>query len=109
MPVVRLGDLVDVVIETYSEKYHNKKEDVTKKIIGLRFGEKMYEELMTETEAAVAFETDDMLIIPPKLHLPNINYFVSDYKNARPCSMSEYSSRNTQPISKDKIKRLFFT
>jgi UDP-N-acetylglucosamine 4,6-dehydratase/5-epimerase len=26
MPVVRLGDLVDVIIERYAEKYHYKKE-----------------------------------------------------------------------------------
>ena len=31
MPVVRLGDLVDVIIETYAEKYHYKKESNRKK------------------------------------------------------------------------------
>ncbi|PNX53280.1 MAG: hypothetical protein BV458_05365, partial [Thermoplasmata archaeon M9B2D] len=79
-----------------------------KRIIGLRPGEKMFEELMTESEAAVAFETDDMLIIPPQLSMPSINYTILDYPNARQCSMTRYSSRDLQPISKEEIKRLLF-
>lgn len=108
MPVVRLGDLVDVIIERYTEKYHYKKESIQKRIIGLRPGEKMFEELMTESEAAVAFETDDMLIIPPQLVMPSINYTVSEYPAAQPCTINRYSSRDLKPISKEEIKRLLF-
>lgn len=109
MPVVRLGDLVDVIVETYAEKYHYKKENIEKRVIGLRPGEKMYEELMTESEAALAFETDDMLIIPPQIEMPSISYGISDYPNARPCKLSRYSSRDIKPISKEEIKRLLFS
>jgi len=108
MPVVKLGDMVDVVIEIYSQKYGYKKEEIKKKIIGSRPGEKMFEELMTETEATIAFETDDMLIIPPQLEMPSISYTVSDYQDARPCTISRYSSRDIKPISKEKIKKLLF-
>ncbi|MBN1280615.1 MAG: polysaccharide biosynthesis protein [Candidatus Thermoplasmatota archaeon] len=108
MPVVKLGDLVDVIIETYAEKYHYKKDSITTHTIGLRSGEKMYEELMTESEAAAAFETDDMLIIPPQIQMPSINYSVSDYPEARPCSLSRYSSRDITPLSKQEITRLLF-
>jgi len=108
MPVIRLGDLVDVIIETFAEKYHYKKETIEKRIIGLRPGEKMFEELMTESESAVGFETDDMLIIPPQLEMPSINYSVSDYPNARPCTVDHYSSRDLRPISKAEIKKLLF-
>jgi len=108
MPVVRLGDLVDVIIETYAEKYHYKKESIEKRIIGLRPGEKMFEELMTESEASVGFETDDMLIIPPQLEMPSISYTVSDYPTARHCSVDRYSSRDLKPVSKEEIKKLLF-
>jgi len=108
MPVVRLGDLIDVIIETYAEKYHYKKESIKKNIIGLRPGEKMFEELMTESEAAFGFETDDMLIIPPQLEMPSISYTISDYPNARHCTLGRYSSRDVKPISKEEIKKLFF-
>jgi len=109
MPVVRLGDLVDVIIDTYAEKYHCKKETIEKRIIGLRPGEKMFEELMTESEAAVAFETTDMLIIPPQLQMPSLSFGVSDYPNARRCSLERYSSRDLKPIPKEEIKRLLFS
>jgi hypothetical protein len=69
----------------------------------------MYEELMTESEAAVGFETDDMLIIPPQLEMPSIHYPVSDYPNARHCNIGRYSSRDLKPISKEQIKELLFT
>ena len=108
MPVIKLDDLVDVIIEKYSEKYNFKKGSIEKNIIGLRPGEKMYEELMTETEAAFAFETDNMLIIPPQLEMPNLHFNVSDYPNAKTCTFSRYSSRDVKPISKEEIKRLFF-
>lgn len=108
MPVVRLGDLVDVVIETCAEKYQYKKGAIEKRVIGLRPGEKMFEELMTESEAAVAFETDDMLIIPPQLVMPSINYTVSDYPAARPCTISRYSSRDLKPITKEEIQKVLF-
>ncbi|CAK0753933.1 hypothetical protein CCP3SC1AL1_2050001 [Gammaproteobacteria bacterium] len=55
MPVVRLGDLADKVIAG---------RQISRSIIGLRPGEKKYEELMTEQEKTVAVETDDMFIVP---------------------------------------------
>ncbi|HUT00006.1 MAG TPA: polysaccharide biosynthesis protein [Candidatus Thermoplasmatota archaeon] len=109
MPVVRLGDLVDVIIETYAEKYRYKKETIEKRIIGLRPGEKMFEELMTESEAAVGFETDDMLIIPPQLEMPSISYTIADYPTAQHCTIDRYSSRDLKPISKEEIKQLLFS
>ncbi|HHY74182.1 MAG TPA: polysaccharide biosynthesis protein [Bacillus bacterium] len=62
MPIIKLSDLVEVMIEEVSKKYK-----ITDSIgieeIGLRPGEKMYEELMTEDEARVARETKDMYIV----------------------------------------------
>ena len=109
MPVVRLEDLVDVIIETYAEKYNIKKDSIAKKIIGLRPGEKMYEELVTETEAAFAYETDDMLIIPPQIEMPSIHYTTSDYPNARQSSFTRYSSKDVKPLSKEDIRQLLFS
>jgi len=109
MPVVKLGDLAEVVIEEYAEKYGYKKWQIKKKVIGLRPGEKMFEELMTETEAAMAFETEEMLIIPPQLELPVIQFDVTDYPSAQVCKLKRYISRDVQPLSKEEIKKLLFT
>ncbi|MBN2065812.1 MAG: polysaccharide biosynthesis protein [Candidatus Thermoplasmatota archaeon] len=108
MPVVKLADLIDVIVETYAEKYNYKKEDIHKKVIGLRPGEKMYEELMTETEAELAFETKDMLIIPPQIALPSIRYEAIDYEGAKKSKLKRYVSRDVDLLSKQDIKKLLF-
>ena len=109
MPVIKLGDLVDTIIEKYSKKYGIKKENIKKKIVGLRAGEKMFEELMTETEAKVAFETDKMLIIPPQLEIPSIKFDISDYQNAKYSKLNRYISRDVKLLSKEEIRKLLFT
>lgn len=63
MPVVKLQDLIDVVIEEVT-RVHEWSEPVRIKVTGLRPGEKMYEELMTREEGEEAFEINDMYIIP---------------------------------------------
>lgn len=62
MPVIRLEDLVEIMIEEITRKYNLSKQ-IKIEEIGLRPGEKMYEELMTEDEARIALETEDMYII----------------------------------------------
>ncbi len=106
MPVVKLGDLADAVIEKYGQKYGYNKKDIKKKYIGLRPGEKMFEELMTEKEAEVAFETEDMFIIPPQVALPGVKFKVSDYPNTKRSKFNRYISKDIKPLSKKEIKKL---
>ena len=106
MPVIKIGDLVEAVIEKFVNRFGYDKDDIKKKIVGLRVGEKFFEELMTETEANMAFETDDMFIIPPQLHLPLIKFELSDYQNAKYCKLKGYLSKDFKPLSKEEIKKL---
>ncbi len=107
MPVVNLEDLADLVIDKYAEKYDYKKTEIKKEIIGPRPGEKIFEELMTENEAKIAFETKDMLIIPPQVDI-GMNLKVSDYENAKCSKLNRYNSRDIKPLSKKGIKKLLF-
>jgi len=69
MPTIKLIDLVDVVIERICREENINPKDIMKEVIGLRAGEKMYEELMTEEESQRAFELDEMYVIKPELFL----------------------------------------
>lgn len=72
MPVIKLMDLADVIIEEMKNKYNIEK-DIEIVEIGVRPGEKMYEELMTQDEIRNALETENMYIIPP-FHTKNWEY-----------------------------------
>jgi UDP-N-acetylglucosamine 4,6-dehydratase len=112
MPVVKLGDLADVIIEEYSKKYGYKKENIKKKIIGPRAGEKISEELTTEVEGKLAYETKDMLIVPPYSNSPIMKFdpsSVKDYPGAKKSTLQRYTSRNIKPMSKKDIKTMLFS
>jgi len=108
MPVVKLRDLADVVIEYYSKINDYKKEEIKKNVIGPRVGEKIFEELMTENEAKLAFETKEMLIIPPQMVLPHLSCEIKDYEGAKNSKLKRYTSRDAKPLNKNEIKKMLF-
>lgn len=67
MPAVKLGDLAQAAIQLYCQELQMDPSAVTIQTTGLRPGEKMYEELMTEDEALYAVEYDDMFCIRPMM------------------------------------------
>ncbi|WP_240419924.1 UDP-N-acetylglucosamine 4,6-dehydratase family protein [Paenibacillus periandrae] len=101
MPIIRLRDLADVIIAHSSRKLQIDPESVAIKEIGLRPGEKMYEELMTDDESANAIELKDMFVIPN-----TFLDFVPQYEDARPAERHTYSSHSTEPISKQDLETL---
>lgn len=62
MPLVRMGDLAEVVIDEIGLLY-GVTEEIQIDEIGLRPGEKRFEELMTDDEARIAIEEERMYII----------------------------------------------
>jgi FlaA1/EpsC-like NDP-sugar epimerase len=99
MPVIRLKDLADVVIEKVCEKVNLNPDLVEIKEIGLRPGEKMYEELMSEDEAYKALELDDMYIITSNYN----NYF---YPGASEVKVRSYSSHIEKILDKQELREL---
>ena len=96
MPALRLGNLVDVMIEKLAPKYGYDPKDIKIEIIGKRKGEKLYEELMTDNEATNAYETEDMLVIlpgPPRQGLQRV-------------SVRKYTSKDTRGLTKKEIEDL---
>jgi len=96
MPVVRLGDLADTVIQKVCAELGIPVNEVNIRIIGLRPGEKMYEELMTEDEAEYVFEFEDMYAIKT----------LAGRKANMTCKLMGYCSKDEIPCSVTDIMRL---
>jgi len=101
MPVIRLGDLADVIIEEMTKKAGADSDNIEKNIIGLRPGEKMYEELMAEDESKGALETGEMFIIPPLYTRKN-----GHYEDAYPVKGDSFRSQDIKPLDKEQIRLL---
>lgn len=100
MPVVILRDLISAVIIETCEKYNVCREDINTIYMGMRPGEKMYEELMTYDESLYALELSDMFIIPSKAQSEN------PYEESKQAKLGTYSSHNQEPIGIDEIHKM---
>ncbi len=65
MPVLKISDLAQVMIELLAEEYGRKPEDVKIEIIGSKPGEKLYEELMSDEETRRAVELEQYFSVLP--------------------------------------------
>ncbi len=99
MPTIKLSDLVDVLITEMKAK-HKLEHCIQVEEMGLRPGEKMYEELMTPEEKNQAIETDLMYIIPSlhSEHSKGIYEFTTMAAADR-----EYRSHLSNHISREKL------
>ena len=67
MPRVRMGDLMEVLVETYAPANSvSARSDMRMEVIGARAGEKSDELLMTPDESRAASELDDMFVVNPR-------------------------------------------
>ena len=64
MPRVRIGDLVDALIEAYAGRFGHEPSAIAVERIGIRAGEKQDEALMTQEEARRARDDGEMWIVP---------------------------------------------
>jgi FlaA1/EpsC-like NDP-sugar epimerase len=106
MPSVRIINIIDVLISNMSPKYGHKPNKIKIKTIGVKPGEKLYEELMTEVESERAVETKDMFIILPHFtesELLKPDFYKKYSKYSRP-SLKSYNSADLKKLSKKDIR-----
>lgn len=65
MPVIRIEDLANAMIQTLAPEYGFKSEDVEVEEIGTKPGEKLYEELMSDEETRRSVELEDYFSVLP--------------------------------------------
>ena len=98
MSTVKIIDLVEVLKKLLGLN-NNIKE------IGIKIGEKLYEELMTRDEERRSLERNDMyIILPPPINGKNNKYFYPDAYI--PKGNNHYTSEKGNFLSKDEIKEL---
>ncbi len=107
MPVMKLQDLAEVTIEELAQKHGKQPSQIQQKIIGLRPGERLYEDLMTEEEAETALETDELFIVLPGImHSPHLKLPEHNYPNSKKAAVQKYSSKNAKQLTKEEIRAL---
>ena len=105
MEAIRIEDLAEAMIEMYAPEYGRDPEDVEIEIIGKRPGETFHEHIMTEKEAALARENDEMYAIPPDSSTKEmLNYTgIEGFKDAEEVVIS---SENEEKLNQKEIKEL---
>jgi len=99
MKAVKIGDLAEASKEFFAKLYRKKQSDIKIKIIGSRPGEKIHEELMTETEASNSIQTEYFYIVHP--HPKRIG---SSKSSIRPShNVRTYTSNEAPLLSKRDI------
>jgi FlaA1/EpsC-like NDP-sugar epimerase len=106
MPSVKLIDLCEVMIECTPCLLDDKAALATTKIIGKKPGEKLYEELLTQSEAAHSLETNDMYIVLPEISENSAD--ASLYPKAKPAKLAICTSNDEHLLSKEEIKQLLY-
>lgn len=106
MPVIKLKDLAEVVIESVAKELNIPVQKIKSEYIGLRAGERMYEELMTEEESLHAYDLGLMYAVLPIAFRIKVH---DDYMNKQPAKVGSYNSLEIVPISKEEIEPMIVT
>lgn len=108
MPVIRIIDLAEVMIQELSNVYGHRQENIDIDIVGVKPGEKMYEELMNKEETRRAIELPSYFSVLPafKCVYNNIDY---SYKEIVSNKVSKpYHSGSEAPLSKSELKKFLY-
>ncbi len=113
MPIMKIQDLADVMVEELAPKYGFEPKEIKRKMIGMRFGEKLFEELMTPNECKSMEESDKMFTIHSMERLIGIIHETKDKAGKinetntkavnKECS---YDSKTGHILTKEEIKAL---
>ena len=103
MPVIRIKDLAEVMIQELASVYGHKPDDIHIQIIGVKPGEKMYEELMNTEEIRRSVELERYFALIPAFTsiYCDIDY---DYPNVLSQKVNNpYNSDNETPLNKEQL------
>jgi len=102
MPVVRIEDLAHVMIQELADGYGHAPADIGIEVIGVKPGEKMYEELLNEEEIRRSVELERYFVVKPAFHVyPDAEYCYDGDRGAR--TTGAYNSTQEAPLSRAEL------
>ncbi|WP_017752689.1 SDR family NAD(P)-dependent oxidoreductase [Clostridium tyrobutyricum] len=106
MPVIKLVDLAEVVMEETCKKLNRNLHDIKLETIGLRAGERNFEELMTYEESQNAHDLGRMYTVISNTYTNALNKY---YGHMPKAEVGSYNSSDTEPISKEQVRELLLS
>lgn len=103
MPVVKLNDLAQVIIESTSNELNIPPQEIEIQYIGLRAGERMYEELMTKEESFHAYDLGRVYAVLPTAFRSKVH---EEYRSKKSAKIGSYNSLNISSISKEELESM---
>jgi len=104
MPVMRIQDLAEAMIDILAPKYNLDSKSIPISNIGIKPGEKLYEELMSNEELGRTVELSNFFSVLPAYRgiYEEIEYNYKNVVNLNPSNV--YISENQTPLTKEEIK-----
>ncbi len=102
MPLIRLKDLFEEMKNILAPKYGFKTSQIKTKIIGMKPGEKLIEELLNGFEIEHVLETPDFFIIPPGLDITK----KKNYPGARKPKNIKSFMEDMKPLGKKQVAEM---
>jgi FlaA1/EpsC-like NDP-sugar epimerase len=110
MPVMRIMDLARAMIALLAPIYGRNSQEIPLRFVGIRSGEKLYEELLTVEETVRVLETERMFAILPSLQgfSDKVQYNYKDLVE-RTSLLKQYISDQETPMTIKEIKQYLLT
>ncbi len=104
MPVLKIDDLANVMIELLAGQYGHRPEDIEIQVVGSKPGEKLYEELMSNEETRRAVELEQYFSVLPAFRgiSRNLQYKYDSIINK--CVNVPYVSSELEMMNRDHIR-----
>ncbi len=106
MPVIRIKDLLEVLIEMFAPVYGKDPETIVIERIGSRRGEKLEEKLLTRNELNHCYENNELFAVLPPDYMTKNHLFKDKSEKLIKVEVQHYTSMNENPIIKEEIKQI---
>ncbi len=108
MPVIRIQDLAEVMIQELAPLYNNRPQNIGIENIGVKPGEKMYEELMNQEETRRAWELERYFVVLPAFRSLYRNT-IYNYQDILSREVNNpYNSSNEKPLTRHQLSHFLY-